>query len=719
ELADPEFPLETSITGWSPFLPGNADSASLPVAAIEYSFVNRSATPIDAMFSFHAENFLPPAPDVVINRPKSTKRIRPIERGFMLYTSGAAEQPWDEGSLAFWVDADEAIVDHRWYRRGVDEALDHLWGNVQMARSANNAAVDDDSAPGASIYSPMRLAPGERRTITVRVAWYMPRTNVAEPSISLHRGIPVMVPPQQPDTYRPWYAGRFADIGEVMRYWNGECTTLRAATRRFTDALHASTLPREAMEAIDNNLTILKSPTVLRQIDGRFWAWEGSYDEYGSCWGSSTHVWNYAQALAHLQPELERSLRETEFDESQEPDGHQRARVPLPIRRTSVQRDLELDPYTSPPAADGQLGGILKTYREWRISGDSAWLQKLWPRVRASLDHCIRTWDPRERGWLEEPHLNTYDVEFWGPDGLHSSLYVAALTSAARMAGAVGDGSSTRYAALAGKARAQMERELFNGEYFYQRTMWTGLDAKLPRESAFWKVVLPESPEVEDATRRQGPPDQYGTGCLSDGVFGLWLARMCGMDDQLIDPAMVDSHLAAVFRHNFRASFRTEPAYGRPFMACGDEPGLLVCSWPRGGRPDVPFRFSQEVWAGIEYQVAGHLVMTGRAKEASTILRGIQRRYDGTARNPYSSLEAGHWYGRALASYGLLQAYGGARYDAVDRVIYLSPSVTGDFECFLAAATGYGLVGVRDGKPFVSVVDGQIPYQRIEYTPAA
>ena len=71
------------------------------------------------------------------------------------------------------------------------------------------------------------------------------------------------------------------------------------------------------------NLTILKSPTVLRQADGRLWAWEGCSDNAGCCPGSCTHVWNYAQAIPHLFPALERTLRETEFGPSQDDRGHQ------------------------------------------------------------------------------------------------------------------------------------------------------------------------------------------------------------------------------------------------------------------------------------------------------------------------------------------------------------------------------------------------------------
>ena len=38
----------------------------------------------------------------------------------------------------------------------------------------------------------------------------------------------------------------------------------------------------------------------------------------------------------------------------------------------------------------------------------------MYPAVKKSMDYCIRTWDPREVGAVEEPHHNTYDIEFWG-----------------------------------------------------------------------------------------------------------------------------------------------------------------------------------------------------------------------------------------------------------------------------------------------------------------
>jgi hypothetical protein len=104
-------------------------------------------------------------------------------------------------------------------------------------------------------------------------------------------------------------------------------------------------------------------------------------------------------------------------------------------------------------------------------------------------------------------------------------------------------------------------------------------------------------------------------------------------------------------------------------------------------------------------------------KEGLEIVRTLRLRYDGRERNPFDEVECGRFYARALASYGLLFALSGARYDAVERALYLRPQVAGDFEAFLCTAGGYGTVGVRGGKPFVDVAEGEINVERIEYAP--
>jgi hypothetical protein len=172
----------------------------------------------------------------------------------------------------------------------------------------------------------------------------------------------------------------------------------------------------------------------------------------------------------------------------------------------------------------------------------------------------------------------------------------------------------------------------------------------------------------------------------------------------------------AVHRYNLKNDLRSHVNLARSFFAYGSEAGLVLCSWPKGGRPGQAFFYADEVWTGVEYQVASHLIALGKLEEGLEIVRACRRRYDGRNRNPYDELEWGHWYARAMSSYALLQACSGARFDAVTKTLYLKPGLKGDFRCFLATATGFGTVGVKQGKPFVDAVSGEIPYRRIKYT---
>ena len=109
-------------------------------------------------------------------------------------------------------------------------------------------------------------------------------------------------------------------------------------------------------------------------------------------------------------------------------------------------------------------------------------------------------------------------------------------------------------------------------------------------------------------------------------------------------------------------------------------------------------------------------MMAGHVAEGLEIVRAVRDRYDGRVRNPFNEYECGHWYARAMSSYGLLQGLTGARYDAVEKTLYLRPACPATSASFLCTATGYGTVGVRDGQPFVEVKRGVIAYERLVYT---
>ena len=156
---------------------------------------------------------------------------------------------------------------------------------------------------------------------------------------------------------------------------------------------------------------------------------------------------------------------------------------------------------------------------------------------------------------------------------------------------------------------------------------------------------------------------------------------MCGLENP-VDNNKVKSHLLSVHKYNLKKNLSEHANPQRPAYAIGEEGGLLLCTWPKGGKLSLPFVYSDEVWTGIEYQVASHLMLMGSVEEGLEIVRTCRDRYSGKTRNPFNEYECGSWYGRALSSYGLLQGLTGIRFDAVDRKLYVDSKV-GDFTSFL------------------------------------
>ena len=615
-LSDRDIPLEVKITGWSPFVPTDADQSSLPFGAVEYSFKNTGSSAVEAVFSFHSVNFM--------RKGKDGNSIEPLSNGFILKQKASEDEPQNQGDFAIFTDQPSTSIDYCWFRGGWFDALSMTWKNVEEGKVVQHEAIAENS-PGASLYVPVNLASNEEKTIRVMLSWYVPNSN-----IRLGKD-PESSPKCDPSSgccespyYQPWYSKKFANVKEAANYWKTNYSDLRVKSTLFTDAFFGSTLPAEVIEAVAANLSILKSPTVLRQRDGKLWAWEGCSDSWGCCEGSCTHVWNYAQAIPHLFPSLERSLRHTEFQVSQDKVGHQAFRSALPIRPRVH------DFYA---AADGQLGGIMKVYREWRISGDNQWLKDFYPAVKASMDYCIETWDPRHKGVPEEPHHNTYDIEFWGPDGMCTSFYLGALSSISQMGSFLNEDVS-KYQQLLETGRKFMRDSLYDGEYFIQKIKWQGLNAHNPVELSknMWNSNYSE--EAQELLKKEGPKYQYGKGCLSDGVLGFWLADVSGLESP-IDKSMIKSHLNSVYKYNMRHDLSDHVNPQRPTYALNNEGGLLLCTWPKGGKLSLPFVYSNEVWTGIEYQVASHLMLMGEVEEGLDIIRTCRDRYDGRIRNPF------------------------------------------------------------------------------------
>ena len=308
-------------------------------------------------------------------------------------------------------------------------------------------------------------------------------------------------------------------------------------------------IPLPVLDAAAANISILKSPTTLRLEDGTFYGWEGCHPNAGSCEGSCTHVWNYQQALPFLFPALERSMREVDYKYNMNPAGGMSFRLSLP---------LGTNYNTERPCADGQFGNILKLYRDWKLSGDSEWLKKLWPRAKKTIEYAwsadnIDLWDPEQTGVLWGRQHHTLDMELFGPNSWLTGFYLGALKAGAEMATAVGEPeTATLYKSIYEKGRAWVDDNLFNGEYFIQK-IDLGDRAVLAPFAATEKAAGVLGDGVETlywSGEHKELKYQLGDACLIDQVLGQWHASLYGLGE-ILDADKTLSSLKAIYRHNF------------------------------------------------------------------------------------------------------------------------------------------------------------------------
>jgi uncharacterized protein (DUF608 family) len=711
-LSDPSVPIEVRVTGWNPFIPLDDKNSGIPCVILEYTLRNSSSQSVEYELSYHLSHLAPGC------KPDQAATLNSVIPGKGVFLSNREEPNAEAYGSASLIaigatPGDGLRIKGMWLRSPGWEfdSLSALWREVSSGNfSANDGSnnVDNAGRNGASILLESQLAPGASRTHPILIAWHFPNSYLREGAKDESAGVqgPAgcrAVAGDGPPPWNPYYATQWKDAREVALYVDQNYTSLRSRTVRFKEAMFSSSLPPYVLDAVSANLGILKSPTALREANGNLWGWEGCFPDSGCCHGSCTHVWNYAQAFPHLYPQLERTLRDLELVRSMDERGHVTFRGAIP--------DGPVD-HSFHAASDGQLGGIMKLYRDWHISGDTDWLKRMYPLAKRSIDYGIRTWDPDHRGALFEPHHNTYDIEFWGAEPMCTSIYIGALSAMAEMAKAVGQPADAEsYGNLARSSAKYVDEHLFNGEYYEQKVQYEGL-----RDTSFAQSVAhvdANSSEMQQLLKREGPKYQYGTGCLSDGVIGAWMARIYGIETPLAQEH-VRSTLASIFKHNFKTDLSQHANAQRPGYAMGREPGLLICSWPRGGKPTLPFVYSDEVWTGNEYQVASHLIHEGFVDEGLTIVKATRSRYDGRTRNPWNEYECGNWYARAMSSYALLGALSGFRYSAVEKTVWLGPRVkTRPFECFFSTASGFGTIALRERAVAIRIIEGELTVEKI------
>ena len=436
--------------------------------------------------------------------------------------------------------------------------------------------------------------------------------------------------------WKNYYATRYENSRASAFYALLHGDEFYKKTVAFRDALHSSTLDPAVIDAISSTMSVLKSPTVLRLENGAFYGWEGVHSQKGSCEGTCTHVWSYSYALCFLFPDLERSIRETEFACDVEENGKMGFRTLLPLGR-GVSKTRA--------CVDGSMLTVVKTLREWKISGDDKWLRAHWDTVQKILAYAWHeenpdAWDLDRDGVLEGRQHHTLDMELFGPSSWLEGLYLAALSAAAEMAEYLDEyEKAADYRALFEKGYAYTKENLFNGKYFIQKV-------DLSRKEYTERFDCPNYWNEEQNQLKY----QIADGSIIDQMLGQWHANLLGLGD-IFDKEQRKTALENMIANNFKPSLREFANMWRVF-ALNDEGGTVICDYPEGSKkPVIPIPYCEECMTGFEYAFAGLLVSEGYLDEGIAVVRAIRDRYDGAKRNPWNEIECGNNYARAMASF--------------------------------------------------------------------
>jgi len=688
EFSDEELPIKIELEAFNPFIPLNDLDSGLPVAIFYFTLENISYESIKGILAFSMLN------PVGYDGKMSLKNIYGVNNrhascfgsnlnefikeetfhGIRMSNLKYKEEDPLYGNISIVTTWKDVMYHLRWLRGGWFDDLQNFWDQFRVLETFE----EDTSEPSpegetdvATLGLNFELLPGEKIKIPLILSWYFPY--LPEEITKYFR----IEPLKEEVRLKTYYSSKFDDSWDVAKYTVENLSRLDSQTRKFHDLLFSSTLPNYVIDAISSQMSIIRTNTCFRTEDGRFFGFEGCSDNEGCCPLNCTHVWNYEQTLAYLFPQLERSMREVDFLYNTDETGKMSFRTMLP---------LGAGRWGFKPAADGQMGTIMKLYREWKLSGDNEFLERLWENAKKALEFSWTSWDTDRDGVMEQEQHNTYDIEFYGPNTFTGLLYLGALKASAEIAKFLGE-DNREYTELLEKGSKLLDKELFNGEYFIQKY---------------------------DKTK--GYKYQYGEGCLSDQLLGQWFANIIGLGE-LIPKNHIKEALVSIFNYNWMDNLSDHSNCQRTY-ALNDEKGLLLCTWPKGNREDFPFPYSDEVWTGIEYQVASHLIYEGFLKEGFTIVKALRERYDGLRRNPWDEPECGHHYARALASWSLLLALSDYEYDGRYHSIGFSPKLKfSDFRCFFSTDTGWGMFTQEITSDFyrVEIVDvyGKIKVKNI------
>ena len=637
EFSSRSVPVTVGLQVYAPFIPLDAAGSSLPATIMRVSIKNTGNAAAAVSLLGWMEN----GAQKISAVQGSGKRVNKVLPGtgyssiFSTFETPdpALQQATDSGNMCFT------------FHGAAGKAMAGIPAWLPVAEYFNlpEAMAADMDAPEklvGGIAVSAQLAPGKTLQADYSVCWYFNNPN---------SGLKKLVK-DAAEGY--WYGAKYKDALEVSNHLSKNFTALSSQTEAWVATWNDASLPHWLLERSFVNIATLATANTYRFADGRFWSWEG----VGACAGTCTHVWQYAQAVARIFPELERDLR-------------QRVDLGIGFKEDSGAVLFRGENETR-PAIDGQAGVILRCYREHQMSSDDSFLRACWPRIKKAALFMMQQ-DKNNDGMTDTPMENTLDAVWEGEIAWIVGLTIAAASAAQQMAVEMRDEAfAATCSSYVKKGSSNMELQLFNGEYFIHRP---------------------------DAVIGRKPLGSYNT-CHIDQVYGQSWAFQVGLP-RIISREKSLLALKALWKYNFTMDvgpyIKTHTG-GRPYALPG-EGGMIMNTnplnepRPYGENTSWQLGYFHECMTGFEHQVAAHLMAEGLVDESLVLTRVIHDRYHAAKRNPFNEIECSDHYARAMASYGTFISACGFRYHGPAGIIGFSPRLQKEkFRAPFTTAKGWG-----------------------------
>ena len=679
---DKKFPAKINLSAFNPFIPSNDKDSSLPTSIFDFEIENTSNKILTYTIALSVAN--------PFKKSGVTQLVKNDKLTALILNSGHKNKNSKNfGNITISTNCSNAGYQQYWYRGGWFDNLTMFLNDFGTFGKIKNRiyTTPNKTSDISTITATITLSPNTKGKLYFNISWFVP--NFFKYWIGT---IPTKIP-----KWKNYYAKLFNSSYDVAKYCFDNKERLANDTTAFKNALFSSTLPSEVIDAIQGNIAILKSSTCLRLENGEFYGFEGVNKTYGSCEGTCMHVWNYAYALPFLFPRLERGIRDYELKYNLEKKGLLHFRTMLPLGNFHQL-------YVA--CVDGQMGEVMKMYREWKISGDTKWLQKHWGEIKKCIEFAWskknkHRWDIDKNGVIQGRQHNTLDIEIFGANSWLTGFYLGALLAGAKMAKALNDNEKAiEYYNLFKKGQKNIEKT-FNNDlgYYTQEVDINNIDTLKnygrKNSSIYKKYWDKENNQLKY---------QIAEGCIIDQVLADWHADIMGLEN-IFDIEHRKTALSNIYKNNF-ISMRENNNPCRIY-ACNDEKGVLICSYPKdSNKPKISIPYTEEFMTGFEYALADNLLQCGMEDKMLNIVKSIRDRYDGKKRNPWAEIECGASYSRAMASYSLLLTYSGFKYDLTKYMIGFKPIHNGKY--FWSIDGAWGTVNIDDKLICLKLLYGKI-----------